>query len=324
MASCESQHEPRDVYPEIEVFDSGHLRVSDIHEVYFEQSGNKNGKPVLFLHGGPGGGTSPSDRRYFDPAVYRIVLMDQRGAGKSKPPAELKDNTTWHLVSDIEKLREHLSIDKWVVFGGSWGSTLSLVYAETHPDRVKALILRGIFTLRRSEIIWYYQDGASHIFPDHFDKYVEPIPKAERHDIVGAYYRRLTGPDEAERLKCARHWSLWEMATSRLFIDHNLLKRADSDIWALQFARIECHYFVHGGFFETDSHILDNVDKIRHIPATIVQGRYDVVCPAQTAWDLHKQWPEAEFYFVRDAGHSAREMGIKSVLVHAADKYKEL
>ncbi|ELU16211.1 hypothetical protein CAPTEDRAFT_158387 [Capitella teleta] len=314
----------RDGHPEIEPFDSGHLKVSDLHSVYFEQSGCKNGKPLLFLHGGPGGGTSGSDRRYFDPKVYRIVLMDQRGAGKSTPPAELKDNTTWHLVEDIERLREHLGIDKWVVFGGSWGSTLSLTYAESHPDRVKALILRGIFTLRKSEVQWYYQDGASHIFPDHWDEYLKPIPEAERNDLVAAYHKRLTGDDEEERLRCARHWSRWEMGTSRLHVDPNLMTRSDSDVWALQFARIECHYFINGGFFESESWVLDNVDKIRHIPATIVQGRYDVVCPATTAWQLHKRWPEAEFFLVPDAGHSAREEGIKSMLCHAAQQYSTL
>ncbi|CAH1788905.1 unnamed protein product [Owenia fusiformis] len=316
--------EARGLYPEIEPFDSGKLKVSDVHDVYYEQSGNKNGNPVIFLHGGPGGGTGPKDRRFFDPAAYRIILMDQRGAGKSTPAAELKDNTTWHLVDDIESLRKHLNIEKWVVFGGSWGSTLSLAYAETHPDRVKALILRGIFTLRRSELIWFYQEGASHIFPDVWEKYLAPIPEVERHDLMSAYYRRLTGNDEEKKLACARAWSTWEMETSRLMPDPNYVKRTESDIWSLQFARIECHYFVHGGFFKTDGQILENADKLKDIPGTIVQGRYDVVCPARTAWELHKRWPSADFQFVHDAGHSAVESGTTALLVQAADKYKNL
>lgn len=314
----------KDLYPQIEPFNKGFLKVSDIHEVYYEESGKKDGKPVIFLHGGPGGGTSGRDRRYFDPTVYRIVLMDQRGAGESKPAAELKDNTTWHLVADIEKLREHLKIDKWVVFGGSWGSTLSLAYAETHPDRVKALVLRGIFTLRRSELVWYYQKGASHIFPDVWDKYLEPIPEVERHDLMSAYYRRLTGDDEKEKLLCAQRWSNWEMATSRLIQDKDLLKRAEMDTWALQFARIECHFFVHGGWFKSNSQLLDDVSKIKHIPCTIVQGRYDVVCPMDTAWELHKRWPEADFHIIDDAGHSTKEPGICAKLVEATEKYKTL
>lgn len=276
------------MYPDIEPYDTGMLTVSDIHKVYYEQSGNRTGKPVIFLHGGPGGGTSPRDRTFFDPAVYRIVLMDQRGAGKSTPAAELRENTTWHLVADIEKLRNHLGIDKWVVFGGSWGSTLSLAYAETHPDRVKALVLRGIFTLRRRELIWFYQDGASIIFPDAWEGYLKPIPEVERFDLISAYYRKLTSDDETIRTEAAKAWSKWEMTTSRLFVDPEYILRAEADTWALQFARIECHYFVHGGFMEFDGQLLKNVDKIRHIPTTIVQGRYDLVCPMDTAWELHK------------------------------------
>lgn len=314
----------RELYPAVEAFDTGYLKVSDLHEIYYEQSGKKDGKPVIYLHGGPGGGISENDRRYFDPNVYRTVLMDQRGAGKSRPAAELKENTTWDLVRDIEKLREHLKIEKWVVFGGSWGSTLSLVYAETHPDRVKALVLRGIFMLRRSELLWYYQEGANHIFPDTWEQFEEPIPEVERFDMMSAYHRRLTGTDVEVQLKCAQRWSAWEMATSRLIVDHDLLKRAETDEWALQFARIEVHYFVHGGFLKSETQILDNLDKIRHIPCTIVQGRYDVVCPARTAWALHKKWPETELRIIPDAGHSAKEVGIVSALVEATDKYKAL
>lgn len=313
-----------EMYPDIEPYDTGMLTVSDIHKVYYEQSGNKTGKPVIFLHGGPGGGTSPRDRTFFDPAVYRIVLMDQRGAGKSTPAAELRENTTWHLVADIEKLRNHLGVDKWVVFGGSWGSTLSLAYAETHPDRVKALILRGIFTLRRRELIWFYQDGASIIFPDAWEGYLKPIPEVERFDLISAYYRKLTSDDETIRTEAAKAWSKWEMTTSRLFVDPEYIVRAEADTWALQFARIECHYFVHGGFMEFDGQLLKNVDKIRHIPTTIVQGRYDLVCPMDTAWELHKAFPEAEFHIIPDAGHSNKEPGTQAKLVEACDKYKHL
>jgi len=324
MAGVATKAALRTHYADMEPYDTGFLKVSQLHEIFYEQCGRKDGKPILFLHGGPGGGIGPTDRKYFDPTVYRVVLLDQRGSGKSKPAAELKENTTWDLVADIEKLREHLKIDKWVVFGGSWGSTLSLVYAQTHPSRVKALVLRGIFTLRRKELTWYYQDGASRIFPDSWEKFIEPIPEVERHDLMSAYHRRLTGDDAAVRLKCAQRWSGWEMATSRLFVDPELIKRAEADEWAIQFARIESHYFVHGGFLRDETQILDNVDKIRHIPCTIVQGRYDVVCPADTAWELHKRWPEAEFHLVADSGHSAKEEGTVSALVNATDKYKTL
>ncbi|XP_061185690.1 probable proline iminopeptidase [Saccostrea echinata] len=314
----------RELYPEIEPFAKEHLKVSDLHNIYVEQCGSKSGKPVIFVHGGPGGGISPRDRRFFDPDVYRIILFDQRGSGKSTPSAELKENTTWDSVADMEKIRQHYNIDKWVVFGGSWGSTLSLAYAETHPDRVKALVLRGIFTLRRRELLWFYQDGASLIFPDKWEDYIKPIPEVERGDIMSAYYRRLTSEDENTRVQAAKAWSGWEMATSRLLIDEEMLKKVDSDVWSLQFARIECHYFVNGGFMKKDGQLLDDVDKIRHIPCTIVQGRYDVVCPAETAWLLHKKWPEAEFHIVPDAGHSNRESGTASLLLDATDKYKTL
>ncbi|XP_060062474.1 probable proline iminopeptidase [Ylistrum balloti] len=314
----------RGLFPEIEPFDSGKLKVSEIHDIYYEQSGNNDGNPVIFIHGGPGGGTSSRDRRYFDPKAYRIILFDQRGAGKSTPSAELRENTTWDLVEDIEHLRKHLGINKWVVFGGSWGSTLSLTYAETHPDRVKALVLRGIFNLRRRELLWFYQDGANHLFPDHWESYLAPIPEGERGDLMGAYYRHLTSDDEEKRIKAAKAWSKWEMATSRLLVDDDLLKRAEGDIWSQQFARIESHYFVHGGWFKTDTQILDDVEKIRHIPATIIQGRYDVVCPMETAWLLHKKWPEADFHVIPDAGHSTKEAGVLHQLVEATDKYKNM
>ncbi|ESP03177.1 hypothetical protein LOTGIDRAFT_224583 [Lottia gigantea] len=316
--------EPRQPYPAKEPFKTGFLQVSDIHKLYYEESGKENGNPVIFVHGGPGGGTSPNCRTFFDPEVYRIILLDQRGAGQSTPLAELRENTTWDLVADIEKLREHLKIDKWVVFGGSWGSTLSLAYCQTHPERVKAVVLRGIFTLQRRELKWFYEDGgACMIYPDEWDRYNEFIPASERYDMIGAYYRRLTGENREMRLEAAKAWSRWELSTSRLYSDEELLERTKLGDWCLQFARIECHYFVHGGFME-DGYLLKNVDKIRHIPATIVQGRYDIVCPTETAWKLHKAWPEAELHIIQDAGHSAKESGTQTKLLDATDKYKDL
>ncbi|ODQ53911.1 prolyl aminopeptidase serine peptidase [Saitoella complicata NRRL Y-17804] len=314
------------LYPEIEPFDEGTLLVSDIHTLYYEQSGKPDGKPVVYLHGGPGGGTSALDRRYFDPEVYRIVLFDQRGSGKSEPSAELRENTTWDIVEDIEKLRKHFGIDKWVVFGGSWGSTLALSYAQTHPDRVKALILRGIFTLRKKELDFFYQFGTSMLFPEAWDAYTSVIPESERDDFVSAYYKRLTSDDEEERSKAACAWSTWEVSTSRLQPDPDLIAKASNDKWALAFARIEAHYFKHAGFFPRDGYLLEDeqIAKMKGIPAVIVQGRYDVVCPASTAWTLHKKWEGSEIYFVGDAGHSAKEEGIASKLVEAADKFKEL
>ncbi|KAJ3027589.1 UNVERIFIED_CONTAM: hypothetical protein HDU68_003522 [Siphonaria sp. JEL0065] len=312
------------MFPFIEPFHSDHLRVSDLHSIYYEQSGNPTGKPVVFLHGGPGFGYSAEDRCYFDPAVYRIVIFDQRGAGKSLPTAELKDNNTWALVSDIEALRKHLGISKWVVFGGSWGSTLALTYAIKHSDSVTGLILRGIFLLRKSEIRWLYQEGASHIFPDYFDLYASPIPQDERHDILTAYYKRLTSPDRETRVNFAKTWSLWEMGTIKLYPDPDMMAKVEDSEWAAQFAAIECHYFVNEGWYDHDGWILDNVEKIRHIPGVIVQGRYDVICPTKSAWDLKKAWPEAEFHLIVDAGHSSKELGIAKALVEACNKFKEL
>jgi len=314
--------ERRSLYPEIEPYRTGTLKVSDIHEIYFEESGNPNGKPVVFLHGGPGGGTEPKQRRYFDPKAYRIVLFDQRGCGKSTPHASLEENTTWHLVGDIEKLREHLGIEKWVVFGGSWGSTLSIAYAETHPDRVLALVLRGIFLLRRQELEWFYQRGASAIYPDAWEPYEAHIPEAERGDMMAAYYKRLTSTDEKVRNDAARIWSVWEGKTSCLAPNNDLVERMAGDAFALAFARIECHYFVNGGWVEGDRGLLKNVDKIRQIPAVIVQGRYDVVCPMESAWALHRAWPEADLRIVQDAGHSAGEPGIAHELIEATDRFR--
>lgn len=314
----------RELYPPIEPYNHGTLKVCDLHTIYFEQSGNPDGKPIVFFHGGPGGGSIPEYRQYCDPVKWRIVIFDQRGCGKSTPHAEIQENTTWDLVEDIEKLRIHLGIEQWVVFGGSWGSTLALAYSETHPERCRGLILRGIFMLRKKEIDWFYQEGASYIFPDAWEKYVKPIPEAERHDFVAAYYRRLTSPDAETRLEAARAWSVWEASTSKLFQDPNLMVRFGSDRFADAFARIECHYFMHNGFFEPDDQLLRNVDCIRHIPGIIVQGRYDVVCPMISAWELHRAWPEAEFIVVPDAGHSMSEPGICTALIDATDKFVRL
>jgi len=298
------------------------LKVSDIHTLYYELSGNRKGKPVVFVHGGPGGGTSEKDRTFFNPDKYKIVLFDQRGSGKSTPSACLEENTTWDLVKDMEKLREHLQVDKWHVFGGSWGSTLSLAYAEAHPDRVKTLVLRGIFTLRKSELDFFYQNGASHLFPEAWEEYVAPIPEAERKDLVLAYHAQLNAADEIVRLKAARAWSKWEMSTSRLFIDHDYIQKAEKDDWANAFARIENHYFVNEGFMR-QGQLLETreIDKVRHIPCTVIQGRYDVVCPTTTAWALKKAWPEIDLNIVPDAGHSAREPGTEKLLIEATDKY---
>jgi len=312
-------------YPPIEPYEIGKLEVSDLHTLYYEVSGNKDGNPVIFLHGGPGGGTGKEDRRYFDPEAYKIILFDQRGAGKSTPSASIEENTTWDLVSDIEKLRERLGVDKWVVFGGSWGSTLALAYAQSHPDRVKALILRGIFTIRRSELEFFYQDGASHIFPESWDDYLRPIPEDERHDMMAAYHRRLTSDDTRIRTEAARAWSTWEMATSKLRVSQEDIARAAQDDWALAFARIEAHYFVNKGFLR-EGQLLEkqSIDKIRHIPTVAIQGRYDVVCPARTAYDLKKAFPELELTVVPDAGHSAREVPTSLLLTKAADRFKTL
>lgn len=312
----------RSLYPEITPFDSGMLKVSDLHTLYYEQSGNPHGKPVVFVHGGPGGGTNPKCRRFFDPAVYRIVLFDQRGCGQSTPRAELAGNTTWDLVGDMERLREHLALERWQVFGGSWGSTLALAYAQTHPDRVTELVLRGIFMLRRQELEWFYQQGCSMLYPDAWETYLSAIPEAERGDLMSAYHRRLTSVDPQVRLAAARAWSVWEGATSFLWQDPVHIQSSAGSEFALAFARIECHYFVNGGFFEHDDQLLRNVDRIRHIPAVIVQGRYDVVCPLRSAWDLHHAWPEADLHIVQDAGHSAFEPGNMHELLEATDRFR--
>ncbi|KAF9267825.1 proline iminopeptidase [Marasmius fiardii PR-910] len=316
------------MYPPIQPYETSTLMVSNIHTLYYEISGNKDGNPVIFLHGGPGGGCDEQDRSFFSPHKYKIILLDQRGAGKSTPSSCLEENTTWDLVKDIEKLREHLKIEKWHVFGGSWGSTLSLAYAQSHPDRVKTLVLRGIFTLRKSELRFFYQDGTSHLFPEAWDEYLAPIPEPERNDLILAYHAQLNSVDEATRIKAAKAWTKWEMATSRLHVDPVYLQRAEKDEFSntlSAFARIENHYFVNEGFMR-DGQLLEKqeIDKIRHIPTIVVQGRYDVVCPATTAYALKKAWPEITLEIVPDAGHSSREPGIAKLLVEATNKFADL
>lgn len=312
------------MYPPVEPHFAGHLKVSGGHEIYYEVSGNPQGKPVVFVHGGPGGGTEPKHRQFFNPEKYRIVLFDQRGCGKSRPWASLEENTTWHLVDDMEAIRTKLGIDKWLVFGGSWGSTLSLAYAQRHPERVTGLVLRGIFLLRKKEIHWFYQSGANAVFPDAWEPYMEAIPERERSDFLSAYHKRLTSPDREVQLAAARAWSTWEGATSKLFPDEAVTQRFGADDFALAFARIECHYFYNKGFMEEDGQLLRDIGRIRHIPAVIVQGRYDMCCPMQSAWDLHRAWPEAEFFVVPDAGHAASEPGISRALVSATDRFAAL
>ncbi len=314
----------RELYAPIEPFDAGFLQVSDLHRVYYEQVGRRDGRKVVFLHGGPGGGLDPDYRRYFDPARWHVTLFDQRGCGRSTPFAELRENTTWDLVADMERLREHLGIERWVVFGGSWGSTLALAYAQAHPERCLGLILRGIFLLRRKELLWFYQDGASALFPEAWEQYLRPIPEVERGDLMGAYHRRLTSPDGSVRAEAARAWSIWEGSTSRLLPDPQLIQHFGGDEFALAFARIECHYFVHGAFLRSDTQLLDDVPRIAHLPGVIVQGRYDVVCPATSAWALHTRWPGSRLVLVPDAGHSLKEPGIRSALVEATDAFASL
>ncbi|MFM2429244.1 MAG: hypothetical protein RLZZ511_457 [Cyanobacteriota bacterium] len=311
----------RQPYPPIEPYNQGYLTVSAIHKIYYEECGNPAGQPVVFLHGGPGGGLMPLYRQMFHPDRYRIVLFDQRGCGQSQPHAELQDNTTGDLVSDIEQLRDHLGIDRWFVFGGSWGSTLALAYAQTHPDRATGLILRGIFLLRKQEIDWFYQFGASNLFPDAWEAYLKPIPEAERGDLVAAYYRRLTSSDPAIRAAAAQAWSIWEGSTSKLIVDPDAQLRFGEASFAEAFARIECHYFTNGGFFDHDDQLLRHCDRIQHIPTVIVQGRYDVVCPMRSAWDLKQVLPEAELVVVPDAGHSMTEPGIMTALLNATDRF---
>ncbi len=311
----------RNLYPELQPYATGTLQVDDRHTLYFEQCGNPDGKPVVLLHGGPGGGCSDKMRRFHDPAKYRIVLFDQRGSGRSTPHADLVDNTTWDLVADIEKLRVELGIGHWQVFGGSWGSTLALAYAETHPERVTELVLRGIFMLRRWELEWFYQEGASRLFPDAWEHYIQAIPQAERDDMIGAFHRRLTSDDESVRLAAAKAWSVWEGATSFLHVDQDFANSHENPQFALAFARIENHYFVNKGFLEVDDQLLRDIGRIQHIPGVIVHGRYDVVCPVANAWELHKAWPKAQLSISPASGHSAFEAENIDALVKATDRF---
>jgi proline iminopeptidase len=311
----------RELYPALEPYRSGTLKVDATHEIYFEECGQPDGKPALFVHGGPGGGSDPVHRRFWNPERYRIVLFDQRGCGRSRPHACLEDNTTWHLVDDMEQLRAHLGIDRWQVFGGSWGSTLALAYAQSHPERCSELVLRGIFLVRQEELRWYYRDGANRIFPDAWEHFVAPIPAAERGDLIAAYYKRLTSEVEEERAEAAHAWSVWEGSTSRLIADPALIARSGEGRFADALARIECHYFMNRGFLERDGQLLENIEAVRSIPAVIVQGRYDMVTAPASAWALHRAWPEAQLRMIPDAGHSALEPGILSALIKATDEF---
>lgn len=312
--------ELRTFYPEIEPFETGFLDTGDGHRVYWERVGTKGAKPAVFLHGGPGGTISPTQRRLFDPALYDVILFDQRGCGKSTPHASLEANTTWHLVADIERLRNMIGAEKWLVFGGSWGSTLALAYAETYPTRVSELVLRGIYTLTRAELDWYYQFGVSEMFPDKWERFQAPIPEDERHEMMAAYRRRLVGDDREEQLRCARAWSIWEGETITLLPNPAYSGTFEDADYALAFARIENHYFVHAGWLE-EGQLLRDAYKLKDIPGTIIHGRYDMPCPAKYAWALHKAWPKADFHLIEGAGHAFLEPGILDQLIRATDRF---
>lgn len=319
MAFPQPARPRRELYPDIEPYASGFMATESVHEIYYEESGNPQGRPVIVLHGGPGGAVNPTMRRYFDPARYRIIMFDQRGCGLSRPHASLEANTTWHLIADIERLREQLGVDRWVVFGGSWGSTLSLAYAISHPERALALVLRGIFLMTSKELHWFYQDGASMVLPDAWERFVAPIPVEERGDLMAAYARRLMGDDRAEREACAIAWSSWEGETVSVQGPSGRPEKFAEPHFAVAFARIENWYFTNRGFFDNESWILENVERIRHIPGWIAQGRFDVVTPMDAAWSLHRAWPEARLEVIGDAGHASSEPGIVDSLVRATD-----
>jgi proline iminopeptidase len=312
----------RELYPEIEPFDSYRLKVSPLHEIYVEEVGNPKGKPVVFLHGGPGAGCTTDHRRFFDPKHYRVFLFDQRGCGRSTPHAELKENTTQLLIQDIETIRKRAGVDQWIVFGGSWGSTLALCYAIAQPKQVKALALRGIFLCRPSELHWFYQEGASQLFPDLWEEFLKPIPPAERSNLMQAYHKRMTGSDRKAAIEAARAWSIWEGATSYLKTNTSHIGSHAADEFALAFSSIEAHYFVNNIFYPGTNYILDNIEKIKSIPCEIVHGRYDVVCPLTSAWDLHKRYTNSQLSIIPDAGHSVFEPGIRSKLIHVMDQWR--
>ncbi|MCZ4289064.1 prolyl aminopeptidase [Hoeflea alexandrii] len=310
----------RGLYPEIEPFESGFLDTGDGHRIYWERVGTRGGKPAVFLHGGPGGGSGPVHRRLFDPALYDVILFDQRGCGRSTPFASLDNNTTWHLVADIERLREMAGFDKWLVFGGSWGSTLALAYAETHPDRVSELVLRGIYTLTKAELDWYYQFGVSEMFPDKWERFLKPIPEAERGDLMAAYRKRLVGEDKVAQIEAAKAWSGWEGETITLLPEPSTSDKFHEDQFALAFARIENHFFVHAGWLE-EGQLLREAGRLSGIDGVIVHGRYDMPCPARIAWQLHKAWPRADFHLIEGAGHAFSEPGILDQLIRATDRF---
>jgi proline iminopeptidase len=312
----------KDLYPAVQPFARQNLAVDQRHTLYLEQAGNPAGFPALFLHGGPGAGCEAYHRRFFDPEHYRIILFDQRGCGRSRPHADLEGNTTWDLVADIERIRHHLDIERWLVFGGSWGSSLALAYAESYPHRVAGLILRGIFLCRPEEINWFYQEGANKIFPDHWEDYLKPIPRAERHDLLHAYHRLLTGEDEVKRMAAAKAWSIWEGRTASLLPNETVVDHFANPHTALSLARIECHYFVNRAFLEPNQ-LLEDAQELDGIPGVIVQGRYDLICPMTSAWELHQAWPDSDLQVIPDAGHSASEPGIRSALVQATDWFVE-
>ncbi len=311
----------RALYPEIEPYRTGRLKVSSLHEIHFEECGSPGGKPVIVLHGGPGGGIAPFLRRFHNPQAHRIILFDQRGCGRSTPSGELKENTTWDLIQDMERLRELFAIERWQVFGGSWGSMLALAYAEAHPERVSALLLRSVFLLRQAELRWFYQEGASWIFPEAWEAYLAPIPETERHDMIAAYHKRLTGSDQEMLKRCARAWSVWESTCLSLRPNPERVAQAAEDRFAYAFARIENHYFINRGFFEQDGQLLKDAGRLAAIPGVIVQGRYDVVTPVNSAWELHKLWPTSRLDIIDDAGHTGIEPGLAAALVNATDSF---
>lgn len=304
------------LYPEIEPYASHALAVSDVHTLYVEESGNPDGIAIVFLHGGPGAGCEAVHRRFYDPDIYRIVLFDQRGCGRSTPHAELDGNTTWDLVADMEKIREYLSLEQWAIFGGSWGSTLALAYAQTHPQRVLGLVLRGIFLTRQQDIHWFYQQGTSQMFPDYWQDFIAPVAQHERHDMVNAYYRLLTSGNEQLRMAAAQAWSVWEGRTANITQNPHVVAHFSDPRSALSIARIECHYFVNDSFLQPNQ-LLNNMHRIQHIPGYIVHGRYDVICPLDQAWALHQAWPESSLEICPVSGHSVLEPEITSALLVA-------
>lgn len=315
-----SKAKRRDLYPPLSPYATYELAVGGGHRIYVEECGRPDGIPAVFLHGGPGAGCESSHRRFFDPGRYRIVLFDQRGCGRSTPHASLESNTTWDLVADLERIRERLEIERWLVFGGSWGSTLALAYAETHPERVLALVVRGIFLCRDEEIRWFYQEGASWAFPDFWEDYLAPIPSEERGDLVAAYHKRLTGANEVARMAAAKAWSVWEGRTATLLANPDIRAHFSEPHLALSLARIECHYFVNHAYLRPNQ-LIEDAGRLAQIPGVIVQGRYDLICPLRSAWELHQAWPTAELQVIPDAGHSAFEPGIRSALVEATDRF---